>query len=64
VQADNIPDVGVPNNGVTSVGLVDNTKLPEPVDDETPVPPFATLSIPDEIPKSISDKFLAIDYFL
>jgi len=42
VQLVNVPDVGVPNNGVTSVGEVFNTLLPEPVDVVTPVPPCAT----------------------
>lgn len=40
------PDVGVPKIGVTSVGEVDNTLLPEPVDVVTPVPPLATGSVP------------------
>ena len=34
--------VGVPRTGVTNVGLVDNTLLPEPVEVVTPVPPLAT----------------------
>jgi hypothetical protein len=38
--------VGVPRIGVTKVGLVDNTLLPEPVDVVTPVPPFRTGSVP------------------
>lgn len=37
---------GVPRAGVTSVGLVERTLLPEPVDDVTPVPPLATTSVP------------------
>jgi len=40
----NVADVGVPNTGVTSVGLVDNTLLPEPVLVPTPVPPLVTFS--------------------
>jgi len=40
------PDVGVPSRGVTSVGLVDRTLLPEPVEVVTPVPPFATGKVP------------------
>jgi hypothetical protein len=36
--------VGVPNTGVTNVGLVDKTLLPDPVDVPTPVPPLVTLS--------------------
>jgi hypothetical protein len=38
----NVADVGVPSTGVTSVGLVDNTLLPEPVLVPTPVPPLVT----------------------
>jgi hypothetical protein len=38
--------VGVPKIGVTSVGLVDNTLLPEPVEVVTPVPPFKTGKVP------------------
>ena len=33
---------GVPRAGVTSVGLLDNTTEPVPVDVVVPVPPFAT----------------------
>lgn len=39
-------EAGVPSAGVTSVGEFDSTTLPEPVDDVTPVPPLATLSVP------------------
>ena len=46
VQFVKLPDAGVPNAGVTSVGELDKTKLPEPVDVVTPVPPFATASVP------------------
>ena len=46
VQEDKLPDVGVPRIGVTSVGEVDNTLLPEPVLVVTPVPPLATASVP------------------
>ena len=41
-----LPEVGVPSKGVTNVGEFDNTLLPEPVDVVTPVPPFATGSVP------------------
>ena len=41
-----VAEVGVPSNGVTNVGEVDNTTLPEPVDVVTPVPPLATGSVP------------------
>jgi hypothetical protein len=37
-----VAEVGVPKTGVTSVGLVDKTVEPVPVDVVTPVPPFAT----------------------
>jgi len=40
-----VADVGVPKTGVTNVGLVDNTVLPEPVLVVTPVPPDVTGSI-------------------
>jgi hypothetical protein len=46
VQFVNVPDEGVPNAGVTKVGLVDRTTLPEPVEVVTPVPPRATESVP------------------
>jgi hypothetical protein len=46
VQFVSTPDVGVPSKGVTSVGDVDRTASPEPVDVPTPVPPFATGRIP------------------
>ena len=42
VQFDRLPEVGVPRSGVTSVGLVDRTVLPDPVEVVTPVPPLAT----------------------
>ena len=41
-----VTDVGVPKTGVTNVGLVDNTTLPEPVLLVTPVPPEATGKVP------------------
>lgn len=37
---------GVPRFGVVSVGDVESTTLPDPVDDVTPVPPFATGRVP------------------
>ena len=40
------PEVGVPKRGVTSVGLVLRTTLPEPVEVVTPVPPLATGKVP------------------
>lgn len=41
-----VADAGVPSAGVTSVGLFDNTTAPVPVEVVTPVPPFATGSVP------------------
>ena len=38
--------VATPKVGVTSVGLVENTLLPEPVDVVTPVPPFVVPNVP------------------
>jgi len=41
---------GVPSAGVTNVGLFDNTTLPDPVEDVTPVPPLATgKAVPDKL---------------
>jgi hypothetical protein len=42
----NVPEVGVPSNGVTNVGDVDKTAEPVPVLVVTPVPPFATGKVP------------------
>jgi hypothetical protein len=41
-----VPEAGVPNAGVTSVGEFDNTTLPVPVELVTPVPPLATAKVP------------------
>jgi len=38
--------VATPNVGVTKVGELDNTTLPEPVEVVTPVPPLATGNVP------------------
>jgi len=46
VQLVNSPESGVPNAGVTKVGLVDNTTLPVPVLLVTPVPPLETGKVP------------------
>ena len=46
VQFVNVPLLGVPKTGVTRVGLVESTLLPEPVELVTPVPPLATGSVP------------------
>ena len=42
VAFDNTTALGVPKAGVVKVGEVDNTTLPEPVAEVTPVPPCAT----------------------
>jgi hypothetical protein len=41
-----VPDAGVPNAGVTKVGLFDRTTEPVPVELVTPVPPLATGRVP------------------
>ena len=46
VQLVKVPEEGVPKTGVVSVGLVDKTTLPEPVEVVTPVPPLATGKVP------------------
>lgn len=43
----NTTALGVPNAGVTNVGLVERTLEPDPVLLVTPVPPLATGSVPD-----------------
>jgi hypothetical protein len=47
VQLAKFPEVGVPRSGVTSVGLVERTTEPEPVDVVTPVPPLFTARVAD-----------------
>jgi hypothetical protein len=42
VQFVRVPEVGVPRTGVTSVGVLDSTTEPVPVEVVTPVPPEAT----------------------
>ena len=44
-----LPDVGVPSSGVIRVGLVESTTAPVPVLVVTPVPPFATASVPANV---------------
>ena len=46
-----VADVGVPSTGVTSVGEVERTFLPDPVDDVTPVPPCATAIVVNPVVK-------------
>ena len=46
VVFDKSPEAGVPRAGVTNVGLFDRTTAPVPVEDVTPVPPFATATVP------------------
>ena len=54
VQLDNVPLVGVPRIGVTNVGDVLKTTLPDPVEVVTPVPPLATGSaVPDNDTASV-----------
>lgn len=43
------PDCGVPRIGVTSVGLVESTLLPEPVVAVAPVPPRLTANAEDKL---------------
>jgi hypothetical protein len=63
-----VTDVGIPKIGVTNVGLVDNTKLPDPVDVVTPVPPLATaivvaLQIPEVmVPTLVKLEPVTVDF--
>ena len=56
MQFAKLPEVGVPKSGVTSVGLVESTVLPEPVEEVTPVPPEATAKVADK-PAAVPDVF-------
>ena len=47
VQFVRVPEVGEPKIGVVRDGEVDNALAPLPVEVVTPVPPFATGSVPD-----------------
>jgi len=47
VQFVRVPEDGVPRAGVTSVGEVERTTEPEPVEVVTPVPPEATARVVD-----------------
>ena len=49
VQEVRVPLDGVPNTGVTKVGDVDNTLLPDPVEVVTPVPPDPTGRADDKV---------------
>jgi hypothetical protein len=50
------PEAGVPNAGVTKVGEVDKTTFPVPVEEVTPVPPFATgRAVPDRLIAKVPD---------
>ena len=58
---------GVPKFGVTKVGDVDKTTLPEPVAVVTPVPPLATGSVPEKLvavtpvnPAPLPEKLVAV----
>lgn len=46
VTFDMTPETGVPRAGDTSVGKLESTTEPAPVEVVTPVPPFATASVP------------------
>ena len=49
VQFVRVPDVGVPRTGVTRVGLVANTKAPEPVSSVTAAARFALDGVPRNV---------------
>lgn len=58
VQLVKTPEAGVPNAGATSVGLVANTKAPEPVSPVTAAAKLAELGVPKNVatpaPKDVS----------
>jgi hypothetical protein len=49
VQLVKTPEAGVPSTGVTSVGLVANTKAPEPVSPVTAAAKLAELGVPKNV---------------
>ena len=49
VTFDITPDTGVPSAGETSVGKLERTTEPAPVEVVTPVPPLATANVPDNV---------------
>ena len=49
VQLAKLPDEGVPSAGVTKVGLVANTKAPEPVSSVTAAARFALDGVPKKV---------------
>jgi hypothetical protein len=61
VQFERLPEDGVPKTGVTSVGLVDKTTEPEPVEVVTPVPPLATGTTPDTTEGEIFTKSVPLN---
>jgi hypothetical protein len=63
VQLLKVPEVGVPKTGVTKVGDVDKTLLPEPVDVVTPVPPLVTAKVPvtSAAAKAAKTEFVPLD---
>jgi hypothetical protein len=58
-----VPLVGVPKTGVTSVGEVERTTDPDPVDVVTPVPPLATGSVPVKLEIAVDATFTKSDPF-
>jgi hypothetical protein len=53
--------VGVPKTGVTSVGLVDKTVLPEPVLVVVPVPPLTTgNAVPESVTANVPDVVMGL----
>jgi hypothetical protein len=59
VQLERLPDAGVPNTGETSVGLVESTTFPEPVEVVTPVPPLSTGKVPVAFATGILVQFVS-----
>jgi hypothetical protein len=59
VPVEKLPDVGVPSNGVTKLGLVANTKAPLPVSSVTAAAKFALEGVASQVatpvPKPVID---------
>jgi len=56
-----VPDVGVPNTGVTSVGEVANTKEPEPVSSVMAVAKFALVGVAKNVATLVPNPLTPVD---
>jgi len=55
-----VPDVGVPNTGVTSVGVLANTKAPVPVSSVTAAAKLAELGVPKNVATPVPNEVMPV----